>query len=178
MGSRSTRGRNATRSSRPSGALTWRAYRRPGRRSPAAMHAAETTWANTESASSPTTRPRSSRGRRRNARCSRGGRRFARGESRHIPPAHQARERYAADFDPRRGTTSLPGLHPGRVSDASSALSEVPDSDCRLMLSINTHNTQLCFRLCAWDETSGEPWLTAHLDLVVGAAAPVADGVP
>ncbi len=30
------------------------------------------------------------------------------------------------------------GLHPGRVSDAPSVLSEGPDLDCRLTLSINT----------------------------------------
>jgi hypothetical protein len=174
MGSRS-RGRNTTRSSRPSGALTWRAYRRPGRRSSVAMQAAETTWANTESASSPTTRPRSSRGRRRNARCSRG--------------EGDLLAAKAAIF-PRR-------IKAARITWPTSIPEEArpPSPDCTLAGSSKHRVPHLrspiriagsCFqsiRYCAtvfgaWEETSGESRLTAHLDLVVGAAAPVAEGVP
>ncbi len=45
------------------------------------------------------------------------------------------------------------GLHPGRASDAPSALSEGPDLDCRLTLSINT---QLCYVFGAWEEPPGK----------------------
>ncbi len=54
---------------------------------------------------------------------------------------------------PRLPVMTQSGHSFGRVSDAPSALSEGPDLDCRLTLSINT---QLCYRLRAWEEPSGK----------------------